>query len=84
MATSINSVNAIINWYLTTPADARLNKLLAGMPIKDDEGSRDRAALRRVYRQLEKIEGARNALLEEFANDNWQVDQMNLFDKGWE
>jgi len=80
MATSLTSVNQLIRWYLSSPPDVRLNRLLATAPIKDDESGRDRAALRRVYKQLERIEGARNVLLEEFANDRWQIDQLDLFD----
>jgi len=80
MATSLTSVNQLIRWYLSSPPDVRLNRLLATAPITDDESGRDRAALRRVYKQLERIEGARNVLLEEFANDRWQIDQLDLFD----
>lgn len=79
MAVSIATVNDLIAWYLAEPADARLQRLIKAMPLDSDKGLTDRAALRRVYKQLEKIEGARNVLLEELANDQWRFDQLELF-----
>ena len=78
MACTIATVHDLIGWYLTTPADTRLDKLMKNTPIKDNGSSRDRAALRRVYKQLEKIEGARNILLEELASDTWAFNQLSF------
>lgn len=80
MATNIQFVNHLIQEYLTASPDERLRDLMKAAPRDLGSGTQDRPAIRRVYKLLEAIEKNRNWLLEEFASDAWNFDQLSLFD----